>query len=295
MREGNSCVSLVRRAPKMPHSQSFLRSAFAAVFLDVYDRCYVVFVAMFYLPSVAGAPTPASAYPNLDSSEPNYYDFTLTPSTNSTVVADSYYFRPGNMHFGQWASRARKIRGSSSRFYCSGNLSLALGEVGAAYQASSSGSTTLLTLLPTAGALIGAPAKELWVLYKLCPLAGFFSSVLALGGSIVPNQVSEYASLEDFSYAGMPSTNSVDGLMKRRLSGKTWPEQLDDDPDLIAERFADQVHARAIDNRGTAKLFKVAVGICGLIACILLICGACVILSAGSIVVWWCQVSVSGP
>lgn len=58
---------------------------------------------------------------------------------------------------------------------------------------SASSSTTLLTLLLTAGALIGAPAKKLWVSYKLYPIAGFFSSALALGGSIIPHQVSEYA------------------------------------------------------------------------------------------------------
>lgn len=278
----------------MTPSQSFFRLAFSRVISDAYHRCYVVFAAMYYLPSVAGVPTPAPGYPNLDSSEPNYYDFTLTPSTNATVVADSTYFQPGNMQFAQWASRARKIRDSSSPIYCSGNLSLALGEVGAAYQASASGSTTLLTLLPTAGALIGAPAKELWVLYKLCPLAGFFSSVLALGGSIVPHQVSEYASLEDFSYSGMPSTNPIDGFMKRRPSGKTWSDQSDLDPHLVAEHFADQVHARAMDARGSAKTMKVALGIFGLMACILLICGACIILSAGSIVVWWCQVSTIG-
>ena len=69
---------------------------------------------------------------------------------------------------------------------CVGNLSVALRQVGAAYEASSNGSTALLTLLPTAGALIGAPTKELWVLWNLVPIAGIFSIALSLGGNIVP-------------------------------------------------------------------------------------------------------------
>jgi hypothetical protein len=274
----------------MAKSRSFLYRALSTIILDATHRCYVVFGAILSLPVVGGVPTPMPGYPNLDSPDPDYYDFTLNTSTNATVVADSKYFQPGNMQYAQWASRARKIRETPEDAYCYGNLSIALGEVGAAYQASASGSTSLLTLLPTAGALIGAPAKELWVLYKLVPLAGFFSSVLSLGGSIVPRQVSEYASLEDFTYAGMPNGNSVDGMMKRRVSGRTFTDQSDIDPQAIAENFADQVYARAMDPRGSAKTWKVALGLCGQVACIGLIVGACWILSEGSIVVWWCKV-----
>jgi hypothetical protein len=279
------------KSVKMARTRSFLYKSLCTIISDASHRCYIVFGAILSLPLVGGVPTPAPGYPNLDSETPNYYDFTLNTSTNATVIADSTYFSAGNIQYAQWASRARKIRDASQDAYCYGNLSLALSEVGAAYQASSSGSTSLLTLLPTAGALIGAPAKELWVLYKLVPLAGFFSSVLSLGGSIVPRQVSEYASLEDFTYAGMPSGNSVDGMMKRRPSGRTFTDQSDMDPQSVAEHFADQVYARAMDSRGSAKLWKVAMGLSGQVACIGLIVGACWILSEGSIVVWWCKVS----
>ncbi|CAI6286912.1 unnamed protein product [Periconia digitata] len=276
----------------MAQLQSFLAKAITKIILDAQNRGYIIVGAMASLPVVVGVPTPG--YPNLDSPNPDYHDFALEQSDNATVLADSLYFRAGNMEFVQWASRADKIRHTSSHAYCMGNLSLALEGVGAAYQASSSGSTTLLTLLPTVGALVGPPAKELWVLYKLVPLAGFFSSVLALGGSIVPQQVSEYASLEDFSYSGMPSANAVDGMMKRRPSGKMWTEQAIVDPQVVAAHFADQVYARAMDSRGSSKTWKVALGMVGMVACILLICCACAILSRGSIVVWWCRVSWNG-
>jgi len=275
----------------MTQPKSFLFNALATIITDASHRGYMALGVIASLPVVVGVPTPVPGYPHLDSPDPNYYDFTLESSTNPTVLADSIYFGPGNLQLQQWAARAQKIRHNTNQAYCAGNLSMALEGAGAAYQASASGSTTLLTLLPTVGALVGPPAKELWVLYKLVPLAGFLSSVLALGGSIVPNQVSEYASLEDFSYNGMLSANAIDGMMKRRPSGRTWSDQSDVDPQQVANHFADQVYARAMDSRGSAKTWKVALGIFGLVACILLICSACAILSYVSIVVWWCRVS----
>lgn len=270
---------------------SFFAKALLRVLEDATHRCYIVIGVALSFSTATAAPTAVPGYPHLNSSTPTYNDFTLNTSDSLTVLADSTYFIDRSIGFDQWRDRARKIRDAGSPIYCSGNLSIALTQVGAAHQASASGSTTLLTLLPTAGALIGAPAKELWVLYKLVPLAGFLSSVLSLGGSIVPHQVSDYTSLEDFSYSGMPTNNAVDGLMKRRPSGRTWTDSSEPEPQLIAEHFADQVYARAMDSRGSSKLMKISLGILGLSACVLLICGACYMLSAGSIVVWWCTVS----
>ena len=87
--------------------------------------------------------------------------------------------------FHLWRLRGLEIRSGENRAQCFGNLSLALSEIGSLYQAGSSGASGGLTLLPTAGALIGAPAKELWVLFKLVPVAGFLSMLLSLGGNIV--------------------------------------------------------------------------------------------------------------
>lgn len=61
-------------------------------------------------------------------------------------------------------------------------------------------------------------------------------------------------------------------------SRKTWTDLSDTDPHLVAEHFADQDYAQAMDSRGSAKALKMALGICWLIACILLISGACNIL-----------------
>lgn len=132
-----------------------------------------------------------------------------------------------------WRDRANEIRKSGSKAYCIGNLSLALNGLGAAYQAGAAGATTLLTLLPTAGALIGAPAKELWVLYKLMPLAGVLSMMLSLGGNIVPMEVNEYERIDSFSYQGMMGANDDER--------PTIPSDIDSEGMSQAKLFAREV------------------------------------------------------
>lgn len=86
-----------------------------------------------------------------------------SPSAEDLVSADVHNFISTSMNYGQWVDRATQIRSSGIREYCVGNLSVALA-VGPAYAFGMAGSNTLLSLIPTAGVLIGAPAKELWVL-----------------------------------------------------------------------------------------------------------------------------------
>lgn len=132
-------------------------------------------------------------------------DFVPTPSNDTITVDDvNWITRPFN--FTSYRQAGDAIRSGTTR-QCFGNLSLALGSIGPISSASSSGASGALTLLPTAGALIGAPAKELWILYKLVPLAGVLSMLLSLGGNIVPNTAGEYE-LEGYNYGGVIGTAS---------------------------------------------------------------------------------------
>jgi hypothetical protein len=256
---------------------TFVSSATSRIAIRAACRCYALIELIKFLPGASTAPTPIPGYPLLEGPSPSYLNFEAAPSNDTTVIADSNYFSDKDARFTAWRSRAQKIRAVETPAYCTGNLSVALDAVGAAYQASSNASTTLLTLLPTAGALIGAPAKELWVLSKLVPIAGLLSMALSLGGNIVPHQVGDYASLEDFSYSCMRNNNHIDALLKGRVSGRTWNENEGSEPDIqqIAEHFAEQVHARAMDLDVAANRLKVGLGILMLCIWILLICVAC--------------------
>ena len=65
---------------------------------------------------------------------------------------------------------------------CWGNSSYALGRISNLDAAEYSGAARALALLPTAGALIGAPAKDMWYICKLMSIAGIFTMLLGLGG-----------------------------------------------------------------------------------------------------------------
>ncbi len=116
-----------------------------------------------------------------------------------------------------------------------------------------SGANTLLSLIPTAGVLIGAPAKELWVLYKLCPLAGFLAMLLSLGGNIVPADIKEYENVDAFSYQGMVAVPEHHPVHPRHYEAhidKKNKDEVQAKKIKAAEKFANQVMDRAMEDPG---------------------------------------------
>ncbi len=109
----------------------------------------------------------------------------------------------------QWDERGTTIRAGGTIEFCLGNLSMAIEQLARVSAAEYNGAAGALSLLPTAGALIGAPTKELWVVTKLMPMAGIFSMLLSLGGSMVPSAASEYNPSDTYTYEGMMSTAAV--------------------------------------------------------------------------------------
>lgn len=176
---------------------SFVHFAAARIAKDISGRCYTVAsrlshslvgAIVLFLPIVTAQSDDESGYSLGD--DPSYANFKAGPANISTddgmkALADINNFLSTSIDWYGFKNRADQIRLTDNRAYYVGNLSIALSGLGAAYQAGASGATTLLTLLPTAGALIGTPTRELWILYKLMPLAGIASMVLSLGGNIV--------------------------------------------------------------------------------------------------------------
>ncbi|EMD01098.1 hypothetical protein BAUCODRAFT_135834 [Baudoinia panamericana UAMH 10762] len=200
---------------------------------------------------VAAAQQPTGYY-ELNTSNPSYYGFTAAQVGDDVdgfkVRADvqSLHSSGKSNNWTAWVQRSSQIRKYDNAEWCIGNLSIALSGLGSAYQASAAGATTLLTLLPTAGALIGAPTKELWVLYKLMPLAGVLSMVLSLGGNIVPMEVNQYERVDSFAYAGMVGSIAKEQPVHPSSASKTKGL-------TQAQEFAEQVHAKSVDFTGSRK------------------------------------------
>lgn len=164
------------------------------------------------------------------------------------------------------------------------NLNNVLLTIGPLEMASTQGSSGALTLLPTAGALIGAPTKELWLVYKLMPIAGVLSMMLSLGGNIVPTEASHYEiKAPRFSYGGWVATCSKEDDLDECEDS---PKADDSDP----KAFAGMVERRAKDPRGGQRFARVWYGVLLQLFWIAVIMTACWFAGSGSILVWWCKV-----
>ncbi|KAJ2993106.1 hypothetical protein NUW58_g1944 [Xylaria curta] len=98
------------------------------------------------------------------------------------------------------------IRGGDSVYSCLANLTAALELVGQLNQAEYNGAAGALSLLPTAGALLGVPTREMWILCKSVPISGALGVLLSLGGSTTSSNVSDYDPNKPFSFGGFVLT-----------------------------------------------------------------------------------------
>ena len=189
-----------------------------------------------------------------------------------------------------WSHRAHGIRHVANQTQCLVNLNFVLKHSLLQVQmASTQASSGALTLLPTAGALIGAPSKELWVVYKLMPVAGVLSMLLSLGGNIIPTDASGYEmKVPRFSYGGLIATRSKEDDVEE--AENIWTT---DEPD--PQIFADMVERRAKDVRGGQRFSLVWFGVALQVFWIAVVMIACWLAGSGGILFFWCKVWESAP
>lgn len=220
---------------------------------------------------------------------------TLTPQQAISVDQEG-----GDLDFNNWVDRGMTIRRGDSVYQCLANLTVALEQLGQLSAAEYNGAAGALSLLPTAGALLGAPTREMWIVYKLVPLAGVLSMFLSLGGSITPSNVGEYDPAEPFSYGGfMPTTgvtatrrvpassaSSIAGDMQQIGSAEAQDNVSD------AQKFAEEVRQRADDDSGGG----VGLGLFLAMAMQFILVVSLLIpmwyAQKGAVVTWWCRVRI---
>ncbi|KAI0189298.1 hypothetical protein EV127DRAFT_481833 [Xylaria flabelliformis] len=210
-----------------------------------------------------------------DSADEFFKNFDPATTDDKKITADA-----------QWTTTPidfrlfRKIGDTIRSAYCYRNLSGYLATLGGIAQADYSGSSSALTLLPTAGILVGAPARELWMLYKLVPLAGVLSMLLSFGGSITPSRSNDYE-LEGYSFDGIISSTG-----NSKQHGGTTQLPIKDMDELT---FARCVKARANNPFGSSKRAKATIGISIQLTLVALVIFACWLTGLGSVLVWWCE------
>lgn len=190
----------------------------------------------------------------------------------------------------QWDARGSTVRAGGTTEFCLGNLSMALEQLTRVNAAEYNGAAGALSLLPTAGALIGAPTKELWVVTKLMPIAGIFSMLLSLGGSMVPSSASEYNPSDTYTYEGMMSTAAV-------INKHVNVTELEVQTGLVAAEptnaLRDEIiHRAGSFSEGGGSYMNVWLGLgfqMTLIAALILTLWYA---QLGAVIPWWCLVSL---
>lgn len=214
---------------------------------------------------------------------------TLGQPSNDTLVESDIQALGTPFDYSAWKQRGQIIRAGSRR-ECFGNLSIALAQVGPVLASETAGASGALSLLPTAGALIGAPAKELWVLYKLMPLAGILSMMLSLGGNIVPTSSADYeVNAEKFSYGGyIASSREHENQVEAFNNPEDTKDRLTGTP---AERFSARVERKSREKVIGRKTRKICIGISIQLFWLGILLFACYFTAAGGVVSWACKVS----
>ncbi|ROW14965.1 hypothetical protein VPNG_03441 [Cytospora leucostoma] len=192
------------------------------------------------------------------------------------------------------------IRSGDSVYQCLANLTVALEQVGQLNSAEYNGAAGALSLLPTAGALLGAPTREMWIVYKLVPLAGVLSMFLGLGASITPSNVGDYDPEEPFSYGGFMPTTRLSPAERDPPSRRTSLDEFQqggspiqpmvEEPKSPADVFADEVKKRAGDDRGGGFLLGVWMAMILQFTLIIVILVPMYYAQRGSVITWWCRV-----
>ncbi|KAJ4318735.1 hypothetical protein N0V84_006728 [Fusarium piperis] len=223
------------------------------------------------------------------------YTVPFTPAhTLSPEQAESVDQAGGSLDFDNWVNRGMVIRRGANVYECLANLTAALDLVGQLSAGEYNGAAGALSLLPTAGALLGAPTREMWIVYKLVPMAGLLSMFLSLGGSITPSNVGEYDPAEPFSYGGFMPTTRVRAAKRRPATpasgnrhGITFEAESEQ---TEAQVFAQEVLERAEDDSGGGIKFGIFLAMALQFVLIIAMLIPMWYAQRGAVVSWWCRV-----
>ena len=207
-----------------------------------------------------------------------------TPEIDASVAAVSGWF-----DINAWNNRGNLIRSGGATRECLGNLSYALATLGELNSAEYSGAAGALSLLPTAGALLGTPTKEMWIVYKLMPLAGVLSMFLSLGGNLMPSKASEYDVNDSFDIRG--NTRQKPAQETSQLESSEGDE-LEHGATQDSRKFVEEIKKRALDDSGGDTYNKIWVGVAAQLCLIGVILIAMWFCQRGAVIPWWCRVSL---
>jgi hypothetical protein len=188
------------------------------------------------------------------------------------------------VHFrlSSWVTRGGCIRAAPG-LQCDNTLTNILKSLAQIRQAEYSGAASVLSLLPTIGALFGPPTGEIWRLKSIVPFGGYLAMTLSFGGALMPSRVEDYENTVSMRNTAIGSIVSLRRhLPGSHKSGQTMAEKLQILGDKIRER---------IDQHQSVRLPKayLFVGLFGMFSLLGMAQAAIAVVEQGSVINWWCS------
>ena len=199
---------------------------------------------------------------------------------NCTSTADKIY---QTFYIDSWINRGICIRSGGVATICDQAFQNSFQYVDDNRRALYGAAANVLALLPTIGALLGAPTTESWRLVTVIPFGGFLAMTLSFGSSILPTHIDDY---KNDPYGNTMTDGEVD-LSHNAPSGHLGAAQ--NGRSVYFDRVVDRILVRVRQNE-SQRLPRGHIWI-GLLGMILLLAGAQVamaITEQGGILIWYC-------
>ena len=199
---------------------------------------------------------------------------------NCTSTADKIY---ETFYIDSWISRGICVRSGGVATICDQTLQLSFNNLDDNRKALYAAAANVLALLPTIGALLGAPTTETWRLVTVTPFGGFLAMTLSFGSSILPIHIDDYRNDPNGNTMTNgrvdPSHNAPSGHLAAAQNGING----------YSDHVVDRILARVRQNK-SQRLARGHIWI-GLLGMIVLSAGAQVamaITEQGGVLPWYC-------
>ncbi|KAL8769229.1 MAG: hypothetical protein Q9209_004730 [Squamulea sp. 1 TL-2023] len=140
------------------------------------------------------------------------------------------------------------------------------------------GAASVLALLPTIGALLGAPTTEIWRLLTVVPFGGGLAMLLSFGGAILPVRVEDYQT--DLSSAKV-TFSAKKARPSDRMLEETYAE---------LKTVVEEIESRMRQGQTQQRLPKghLWIGLLAMVALLIAAQASMIVIEQGGVLPWWC-------
>lgn len=188
-----------------------------------------------------------------------------------------------NFRIDSWTNRGICVRANNIEDVCYIILESTLSDLTQLRAAEYNGAAGVLALLPTIGALLGAPTTEIWRLLTVVPFGGGLAMALSFGGAILPVRVEDY---ENDSSTDKITLGSIVSLRAKR--GKA-ADHVEEETRAKLDQLVEKIEARMRQDE-CQRLPKrhLSFGLLGMVILFLGAQAAMIVVEQGGVLPWWC-------